>query len=150
MIVLTLPYPVSANVYWKTAARFGRAMTYVSAEAKKYRGEVAQLVALRGIRQPIVGRVELAIQLYPNQPKDWARRERKLGQTWDDSVMCLDLDNANKVLLDSIKGLVIEDDRWVRKITSERMVPDEKGARVVLFVRPMAVEVDADLLSEAA
>jgi crossover junction endodeoxyribonuclease RusA len=149
MIVLTLPAPVSANRYWKTAVRAGRAITYVSGEAQAYREEVARIVASRGIREPLRGRVELAIQLYPNQPKDWASRVRKLGQAWDDSVMCLDLDNANKVLLDSIKGLVIEDDRWVRKITSERMVPDEKGARVVLFVRPMAIEVQPDLLEAA-
>lgn len=150
MIRLTLPYPISANRYWATMARGGRAMTYVSKEAKDYRDQVGWICRAAGIAAPIVGRVEIAVQLYPNQPKDWALRQRKHGQAWDDSVMCLDLDNANKVLLDSIKGIVIEDDKWVRKLTAERMVPDEKGARVVLFVRAMPVEAPADLLSEVA
>jgi crossover junction endodeoxyribonuclease RusA len=149
MIRLTLPYPVSANVYWRSAVIMGRAQTFVSKEAKDYREQVGWICKAAGIRAPITGRVELAIQLYPHQPKDWAKRQRKEGPAWDDGVMCLDLDNANKVLLDSIKGIVIEDDKWVRKITSERMVPDGE-ARVVLFVRSMSVEVPADLLSEAA
>ena len=55
-------------------------------------------------------------------------------------MQCLDLDNANKVLLDAIKEVVIEDDRWVRQIYSERMEPDAQGARVVLVVRPLCTE----------
>lgn len=154
MIILTLPYPISANRYWATrvVAAPGKrpmAMTYVTAEAKDFKEQVGWLAKAAGIRTPLLGRIELGVQLYPNRPQDWARRERREGATWDDSVMCLDLDNANKVLLDSIKGIVIEDDKWVRKITSERMVPDEKGARVVLYVRQVAA-VQADLLEAAA
>ena len=48
-------------------------------------------------------------------------------------MQCLDLDNANKVLFDALKGVVIEDDRWVRRITSERMEPDGE-ARVEVTI----------------
>lgn len=148
MIVLTLPYPISANVYWRATVRAGHAATYVSPKAQQYRDQVAWICKAKGIRQPIAGRVEIAVQLYPHRPLDWARRVRKQGQEWDDSVMCLDLDNANKVLLDSIKGIVIQDDKWVRKLSSERMVPDGEG-RVVLYVRAIEVTAAPGLLAEA-
>lgn len=140
MIVLTLPYPVSANRYWKTAARGGRAMTYVSGEAKDYRAKVAAIARARGIFSPMYGRVEVAVQLYPHRPLDHKKRMRDHGAAWDDTVSCIDLDNANKVLLDSLKGVVIQDDKWVRRLTSERMEPDGE-ARVVLYVRSMPVPV---------
>lgn len=154
MIVLTLPYPPSANVYWRTTVRGAHASTYVSAEAKAFKAEVARIVLRAGIRKPIAGRVEVGVQLFPHRPLDWQKRQRRLGAAWDDEVRCIDLDNANKVLLDSVKGLVIEDDRWVRKISSERMEPDADGERVVLYVRALALpvcdSVQADLLEQAA
>lgn len=155
VIRLDLPYPVSANAYWasRVAKVGGKAMplTYVTAEAKRYKADVQHLALLAGIRAPLVGRVELAVQLYPQRPQDWQRRQRVEGAHWDDTVRCIDLDNANKVLLDAIKGVVIDDDRWVRKLTSERMEPDERGARVVLWVRQMAAPmVQRELLGAAA
>jgi crossover junction endodeoxyribonuclease RusA len=54
-------------------------------------------------------------------------------------VQCLDLDNANKVLLDALKGVAIDDDKWVRRLTAERMEPDGE-ARVVVTVTALAVE----------
>jgi crossover junction endodeoxyribonuclease RusA len=154
VIHLTLPYPISANVYWRSTARFGRALTYVSEEAKDYREKVFWIAKQAGITKPMQGRVEIGLQLYPKLPKDWATRQRKLGATWDDGVLCLDIDNAVKVLLDSIKGLVIVEDGWPnRKLTIERMVPDGE-ARVELYVRPAiaraAPAVQGDLLGAVA
>jgi crossover junction endodeoxyribonuclease RusA len=140
MIVLTLPYPVSANRYWKAVTIPGRTMMVPSKEAKEYRDQVGWIARAAGVRKPIEGRVALTVQLYPQRPLDWAKRMRLEGAAWDDSVRCIDLDNANKVLLDAIKAVVIDDDRWVRRLVSERMEPDEHGARVVLRIEPMAVE----------
>lgn len=138
MIVLTLPYPVSANRYWRAVSMPGRNMMVPTKEAKVFKSEVEAIARRRGICAPIAGRVEIAVQLYPHRPLDATKRMRTMGANWDDSVQCIDLDNANKVLLDSLKGVVIEDDKWVRKLTSERMEPDGQ-ARVVLYVRPMPV-----------
>lgn len=151
MIVLTLPYPISANVYWRSMVRFNRAITYVSPEAKDFKQKVQHIAHAAGIRTPITGRVELGVQLYPQRPLDWARRAKRNPHGWDDDVRCIDLDNANKVLLDSVKGIVIEDDKWVRKISSERMEPDGE-ARVVLYVRQLAAPatMQGDLLEAAA
>lgn len=148
MITLTLPYPVSANRYWKAVTIPGRTMMVPSKEAKEYRDQVGWIARAAGVRRPIEGRVALTVQLYPQRPLDWAKRMRMEGAAWDDSVRCIDLDNANKVLLDAIKTIVIDDDRWVRRLVSERMEPDEHGARVVLRIEPMAVEQpQAELLA---
>jgi crossover junction endodeoxyribonuclease RusA len=91
--------------------------------------------------------VAISVQLYPNRPQDFKTRMRKHGATWDDTVQCLDIDNANKVLLDALKGVAIEDDKWVRRLSSERMEPDAVGARVVVRIEQIAVmQPQADLL----
>lgn len=138
-IVLTLPYPVSANVYWRTRVAGKLAMTYVSAEAKAYKKQVLALARAAGIDDPITGRVQVEIWLYPNRPQDWQKRQRQHGALWDDTVRVIDLDNANKVLLDALKDVAMEDDRFVRRLTSQRMEPDDKPARVI--VRITAIDV---------
>lgn len=151
MIVLTLPYPISANVYWRSRVMGKRSMTYVSKEAEEYRSQVNLLCWQAGIREPLQGRVAIALQLYPQRPLDWAKRARKDPAGWDDGVRCIDLDNANKVLLDSLKGVAIEDDKWVRRLMSERMEPDG-DARVVVCITPLAVapSLQGELLEVAA
>lgn len=153
MITLTLPYPISANRYWGTRVVKVKAtgkfmpMVYVTNDAEDFKEQVGWLCKAAGIRAPLVGRVAIAVQLYPHRPQDFKTRMRKQGAAWDDSVQCIDLDNANKVLLDAIKGIAIEDDKWVRRLTSERMEPDEHGARVVLRIEQLAAPVvQGDLL----
>lgn len=139
-ITITLPYPISANRYWRVfmPKGFKAPVTAISTEAKDYKAEVGWLCKAAGIRTPITGRVCIDVQLYPHRPQDWQTRMRKQGDAWSDSVQCIDLDNANKVLLDSLKGIAIDDDKWVRKIVSERMEPDAHGARVVVTITPIA------------
>jgi len=153
VIELTLPYPVSANVYWRSFVPRGhsRATVTLSDEAKAYKAMVGRLVRAAGVMRPIAGRVAITVRLYPARPQDWARRARKDPAGWDDDVRCIDLDNANKVLLDSLKGWAIEDDRWVRRIVSERMEPDGE-ARVVVTIEQLARAPlpQLDLLGEAA
>ena len=149
MITLTLPYPLSANKYWRPV-HIGNHITIVpTKDAKEYKTEVQWRARAAGVRTPIVGRVVIDVKLYPHRPLDYKKRMRDFGAAWDDSVMCIDLDNANKVLLDALKGVAIEDDKWVRKITAERMEPDEGKARVVLTITPMAIVTPQPSLLEA-
>jgi crossover junction endodeoxyribonuclease RusA len=144
-ITLTLPYPISANRYWATrtvpakGARKAMALTYVTAEAKAFKADVEQLARAAGVIAPITGRVQVDVKLFPHRPLDWQKRQRAFGAAWDDTVQCLDIDNANKVLLDSLKEIVIDDDKWVRRLSSERMEPDGE-ARVVVTITPLAIE----------
>ena len=56
-------------------------------------------------------------------------------------MRCIDLDNANKVLLDALKGNAIEDDKWVRRLQAERMEPDAHGARVIVAIEQLVLPV---------
>lgn len=141
MITLTLPYPLSANRYWRPVP-IGKHITIVpTKEAKQYRKDVATLCAAAGVLAPLAGRVAIEVRLYPHRPLDWQKRMRLHGKAWDDTVMCIDIDNANKVLLDALKGVAIDDDKWVRRLTAERMEPDGGEARVVVTITRIAPTV---------
>lgn len=152
-ITLTLPYPVSANRYWASRViRKGAqsmAVTYVSAEAKEFKALVHKLALAAGVRAPITGRVAIAYTLHPHCPQDAHRRMKRDPVGWEDTVQCIDLDNAQKVLLDALKGVAIEDDKWVRKISAERGAPVE-GGKLVVTISPIApamtVQEQGDLL----
>lgn len=151
-VTLTLPYPVSANRYWRTymPKGFAAPVTTMSKEAKAFKESIGWRAKAAGVRAPIKGRVALEIFLFPNRPQDAKRRIAKDPHGWDDTVLCIDLDNALKVLIDAIKGVVIEDDKWVRRIVAERMVPDG-DARVVLRVTPIETQRPPEqLVIEAA
>jgi crossover junction endodeoxyribonuclease RusA len=147
VIELVLPYPISSNRYWRPV-HIGHHITIVpTKEAKAYREQVGYLVRAAGVFLPIPGRVAVDVQLFPKRPIDWVKRAKKDPEQWDDTVMCIDLDNANKVLLDSLNGEAIEDDKWVRRLTSERMEPDGEGRVVVRITRLQVVHKQAPLLT---
>ena len=140
MITLTLPYPISANRYWQTrvikVGAQSRATTYVTNEAKAFKEQVGWLAKAAGILKPILGRVAISYTLHPHCPQDAQRRMKRDPYTWDDTVQCIDLDNAQKVLLDALKGVAIEDDKWVRRITAERGMPVD-GGKLVVTITPI-------------
>lgn len=138
MIELTLPYPISSNRYWRPV-NIGKHITIVpTKEAKEYKAAVGWKARAAGVRAPIEGRIRVDIALYPQRPQDWAKRAQRDPVSWDDGVRCIDLDNANKVLLDALKGVAFVDDAWVRELHSQRMEPDG-DARVVVTITPMAL-----------
>lgn len=150
MIQLTLPYPPSANRYWRTRVITPKVgvpivSTYVSSEAKAFKESVGWLARNAGIRAPLPGRIELAYALHPKLPQDWRTRERKDPTGWEDTVMCMDLDNAQKVLLDALKGVVFGDDKWVRKITAQRGKPLPEACLVVWVARQKVAAPQAAL-----
>ena len=137
MIVLTLPYPVSANRYWRAITIPGRTMMAPTKEAKAYKEEV-QLIARRaGLAKPMACRVELWLRLYPARPQDWAKRSALDPQGWDDSVRCIDLGNAEKVLSDALQGIVFDDDKQIWAMHKARMEPDGGPARVMVAIKAM-------------
>ncbi|AFE10288.1 phage associated protein [Corallococcus coralloides DSM 2259] len=103
---LVLPYPPSANAYWKPSR--GRGLV-PSGEALAYKATVARLVAATGA-QPLAGPVRLSLAAY---------RPRRVG----------DLDNTLKVLGDALNGLAWLDDEQVVAIYAER-ADDAKAPRV--------------------
>lgn len=138
MIELTLPYPISANRYWRTCLPGGCAapVTTVSPEARAYQDRVRRAAREAGVHCPFPGRVAVSYVLYPKRPPDWKRRQRMNPSCWDDSIQCMDLDNAQKVLFDAMEGIVYENDNLIRRIEGERAVPDGE-ARVLVTVESM-------------
>jgi crossover junction endodeoxyribonuclease RusA len=112
-MIVTLPYPISANKYWRPVPINGHVTIVPTKEAKQYKAEVGWILRAAGVRAPIEGRVSIHIDLYPKRPLDWQTRQRKHGAAWDDTVQCIDIDNARKVLYDAFKGIVIVDDKWI-------------------------------------
>jgi crossover junction endodeoxyribonuclease RusA len=141
-VTVTLPYPISANVYWHSRIVKAKAtgkqivVTHPTRDAQNYCEDVGWRCKAAGVRQPIHGRVRVDIALYPSRPQDWAKRASKDPLYWDNDVRCIDLDNANKVLLDALKGVAMEDDAWVYELHSQRMEPDGE-ARVVVTITPL-------------
>lgn len=133
---IIMPYPISANRYWISfyAKHLGRVVTGPTKEATAYKSSVALAVERAGIIEPVKGRVHVHLQLYPDRPKDHAKRKRADPLNWDDNVRCIDLDNARKVVYDALKGVLFEDDKWVWRDSAERMEPDENGARCVVTI----------------
>lgn len=156
MIELVLPYPISANRYWASrvikvkATGKWMAMTYVTPEAKAYQRQCAEIAA-RLLPVPLSGRVKAHAELYPHRPLDWQARMRKFGETWDDTVQCIDLGNAEKVMSDALQGIVFADDCQYRRIVLDRMEPDAGGERLVVRIEQVALRApQADLLGDLA
>ncbi|WP_176077481.1 RusA family crossover junction endodeoxyribonuclease [Burkholderia dolosa] len=138
MLTVKLPYPISANRYWHPV-RIGPRITIVpTKEAKAYKAEVALLCRSAGMK-PITGRVHVHIDLYPARPQDWQKRMRQHGAAWDDTVRCLDVDNARKVVYDALNGVAFEDDGRIWSDSATRREPDGE-ARVIVTIAPIVVE----------
>ena len=129
-VTLVLPYPVSANRYWRNY----RGIVVPSKDAVSYKKEVARIARTAGLHREMSGRIELHYALYPALPTDWRKRMLKDPARWDDSVRCIDLDNAQKIILDALQGIVFKNDKSVRWINGRRETPDERGARIEVTV----------------
>jgi crossover junction endodeoxyribonuclease RusA len=107
-IKLSLPYPPSANRYWRQNPNGG---VYVSEEAQDYKHDVALLA---GRTKPIDGELRLTVRLY---------RPRKSG----------DLDNRLKIMIDALRRIAYTDDNQLVEIHAYRF-EDKKFPRVEVEV----------------
>lgn len=124
---LVLPYPPSANRYWRVFR--GRAVT--SAAATAYKRDVAALARSAGLGGPSIAPIALEFVLRPPRPLDGDRRERLQGPLWHLPVRCLDLDNALKVAIDALQGIIYDNDNQVVSLRINRGIPVPNGALAV-------------------
>jgi crossover junction endodeoxyribonuclease RusA len=141
-ITVTLPPPPSANRYWRSRIVTPKGKepfvnTYISSEAKQFKETAGWLLRAAGVRQPIAGRVQVDLQLWPHRPLDWAKRAKADPLYWADTVQRIDCDNAIKVCLDSMKDVAFGDDRCVWKASIEVMEPDGRDACLVVTITPL-------------
>lgn len=142
-VTLTLPYPISANRYWRALTINGHAAMVPTKEAKAYKADVGWRAKLAGIRAPLAGRMSLQVRLFPARPQDWAKRAQRNPDGWDDDVRCIDLGNCEKVLSDALNGVAWVDDKQLRRILLERCEPDDRGARIEVVIEPVVREAIA-------
>ncbi len=95
-MTLNLPYPPSANRYW----RLWRGRAVKSTEAKSYQRSVGLLARAAGVKL-LHGEVRVTIDVV---------RPIKRG----------DLDNSLKVLFDALNGILWEDDSQIVEIHASR------------------------------
>lgn len=108
-VSLTLPYPPSANRYWRSV----RGRVIKSSDAKAYQIEAGWIAKAAGFDctdKPVA----ITLRVY---------RPAKRG----------DLDNSLKVLIDSLKGIIFSDDDQVAVIHAERY-EDKHNPRVDVYV----------------
>lgn len=124
MIELKLPYPVSSNKYWR---RSGHKM-HRSAEAKSFIEEV-KWIAKSKKAVPTKSHYSLNIKLHPKMNKD--------GST---NKTVVDIDNALKVTLDALEGVIYENDNQVKQISIKYAEAVQGGALTVIAERLFADE----------
>lgn len=116
---VTLPYPPSANRYWRTF----RGHTVLSAEAKAYKKQVAAILSAAGW-QPASGDVAYTAHVY---------RPLKSG----------DLDNRLKVLGDALTGYAWVDDKQVVELHAYRH-DDKANPRVEVAIHTFGEQAPKD------
>ena len=150
-LVMTLPYPMSANRYWASriipASKGRPAMVsvYATTDAKAFKEDIGWRVKAYGVMAPHKGRLCIGIKLFPARPQDWEKRARLDPLCWDDTVRCLDVDNARKVLYDAFKDVLYVDDKQIFRDAAERMEPDGREACVVVTVTEYQREANPQL-----
>lgn len=128
-IILTLPYPPSANLYWRTAVQRGYVKTYVSKEAEAFKTNVLLLARQAGVEM-LDGELGIGIKIY---------RPQKSG----------DLDNRIKVLIDALRGVAYADDNQIVLIFAKRF-DDKLNPRAEVCVECAAIKSDVMLPGEPA
>jgi crossover junction endodeoxyribonuclease RusA len=108
---MMLPYPISTNRYWRN---FG-GRTVRSAEAMAYKDEVGW-IAKKEKLDLLTGPVSVEMTLHPPAPKDWEKRQKKDYQ-WALKVRRIDLDNAQKVVLDALQGIAYVNDSQITSLS---------------------------------
>jgi crossover junction endodeoxyribonuclease RusA len=111
---LVLPYPISANRYWRSVPGRG---VLLSADARRYKEDAGKEALAAGVR-PVDGPVALTVTLY---------RPAKRG----------DLDNRIKVLLDALSGIAYRDDSQVVELHAYRLDDKDHPRVEVQVLRPL-------------
>ncbi|HFC0694655.1 TPA: RusA family crossover junction endodeoxyribonuclease, partial [Neisseria gonorrhoeae] len=121
---LILPYPVSANRYW----RIWRNRAVRSAEAAAYRETVRRIAQGAGA-MPSEGAVAVYVRLIPKANKDGGANKT-----------VIDLDNALKVTLDALQGVAYHNDRQVRRIAADYADEPVAGGGLAVEVGELEME----------
>lgn len=115
---LELPYPISINRMYRNF----RGIMVMSKEGREYKEKCKHIALLNGIEK-IEGEVKLEITLLP-----------KLTKKGEASKVRIDLDNLCKATLDSMNGVLYEDDKQITKLVLQIGDPVLKGGLIIKVI----------------
>lgn len=115
---LILPYPISANRYW----RHFRGMTVKSIEARRYQEHVRNLALSEGYCKPLECPIHVEMSYHPKRPKKWRG---------DAPVRSQDVSNVVKVAEDALNGIAWVDDKQITHLSIAKCEPIEGGALII-------------------
>lgn len=129
---LKLPYPVSANDFWRSRAIVqkgtGRAMAmvYLTGEAKAWKDHAGLVAKVAGFKEPTDRTIFLRVRHHHKALLYSKHHGRKIrnGNVYD-------LDNVLKVSIDGLKGIVFFDDKQVKRIEASYGDESEDGGLTV-------------------
>lgn len=115
-VSVVLPYPPSANRYWRSYVVNGSVRVVVSKEGKDYKRAAYRLAAL-SIKNPLDGPLFADYKVY---------RPRKAG----------DLSNRIKVVEDALEGVAYDNDNQIVEMHAKRF-DDKENPRIEITIRKL-------------
>lgn len=113
--MMVFPYPPSANRYWRVWG--GRVVR--SSEATSYKA-ICKGIATLSKHPTIEGDVSISVLLHPKKTKKGAASKTRI-----------DLDNALKVVIDAMQGVIYANDSQVVRIVAEIGCPLTDGGLTI-------------------
>ena len=107
-----LPYPISANTYWR---KTNRGIVYLSPAGRKYKDTVIKNYGF--INKPVDALLAMEITIHPALTKKGIASKR-----------LIDIDNGNKCILDSLIGIAYVDDKQIKELHIKYGYPVLNGA----------------------
>ena len=115
MITLSLPYPVSVNAIWR--AYKGRQV--LTQEARRYKNEVKYVCSQKKVKM-ITGPISIIVEVRP-----------KMTISGRASKVLIDLDNSLKLVCDALQGIIIDNDRDIKRIYAYYGEPVQSGGLII-------------------
>jgi crossover junction endodeoxyribonuclease RusA len=106
-----------------------------SSAANAYKDEVGWIAKAHKVAL-IITPIRVMMTLHPPRPQDAEKREKK-DRLWGLGVRRIDIDNAQKVVLDALQGIAYDNDRQITFLSIKLGQPIPDGG--------LDVEIEQDL-----
>lgn len=127
MIILHLPYPPSVNNYWIASGH----RRFISKRGKEFKEFVTKYCDEKKVKSYGAHDVRVTIILHPR------------------SKILMDIDNCSKAILDSLEGIVYDDDKQVVQLRLQRGHLKKGGGCTVcieIYSTPMSLSMSLPMV----
>lgn len=129
-------FTIPGKATGKGRPRFGQGRTYTPTATRDYEQLVRDCAALAHVER-VEGPVEVYIVVMVVPPKSWSKKRRSeaLMGVW--AMGKPDLDNVEKIILDSLNGIAYGDDTQVVKLRASRIYGEHDSVTVSVEASPV-------------